>query len=328
MDTKQGQTRARGRFAPSPTGSLHLGSALSALLAWLSIRSKNGTFILRIEDVDPPREVTGAVPGIIEDLHWLGLDWDEGPDIGGPYGPYFQSGRHDIYADTIRRLARQRLIFPSTASRSELAELNIDSQRSATFFPKKLRPDRNTEPGWYQELDKLVGSHALRFVVSEDPITFIDRWSGPQSSVLADVCGDFVVRRKDGLYAYQLAVAVDDGLMEMTEVVRGRDLASSTFQQCAVMDSLGLGRPEYAHGPVICDENGGKLSKSRQSLMICSLREAGVDPRKIVGFLAAQAGIIPEYEILSPGELIKSYKNASIRVNDIILRDPELDVLQ
>jgi glutamyl-tRNA synthetase len=269
------RNRPVGRYAPSPTGDLHLGNLRTALLAWRQIRELGGSFILRIEDVDAPRTVPGCEARMIEDLRWLGLDWDEGPDVGGPAGPYRQSERSPIYEAALERLAAAGRTYPCTCSRKDLREASAPHGPEGPVYPGTCR---DADPA-AQRAHPLGAATRLR--VDREPIVgFTDAIAGPQRFDLRALCGDFIVRRRDGLWAYQLACAVDDALMGVTRVLRGDDLLTSTPRQIAVMRALGLPEPVYAHAPLVVDECGERMCKRDGSQSLRSLREAGLTPEK------------------------------------------------
>lgn len=291
----------RGRFAPSPTGLLHVGNARTALVAWLSVRCRGGSFVWRLEDLDPPRIVRGAADAAVEDLAWLGLDWDEGPEAGGPFAPYVQSARSDIYEAALRRLAEGGRLFPCTLSRRELASISSAPHpgEEESPYPASARPVHLPD-GWYDRLQK-DGAAALRFRVGEEPVRFADRVFGEFEEKVA---GDFVLRRRDGLYAYQLAVAVDDWLMEIDEVVRGSDLLASTARQLQILDALGARRPRHAHVPMVVTHDGDKLSKRDEALTLRSLRESGVGAAQLAGYLAWSLGLLERPAAVPARELV------------------------
>lgn len=267
--------RPVGRYAPSPTGELHLGNLRTALLAWQQIRELGGIFILRIEDIDGPRTVAGAEGRMIDDLRWLGIDWDEGPDIGGPAGPYRQSERGNIYEAALGRLEGAGKTYLCTCSRKQLRTAE-GSEASAPHGPEGA-----PYPGTCRAADpEIQRAHPLgaatRLRVDAKPMEFRDLSLGFQSFDLEAMCGDFIVRRRDGLWAYQLACAVDDALMGVTHVLRGEDLLSSTPRQLAVMRALGLAEPRYSHVPLVLDERGERMCKRDGSESLRSLREAGM----------------------------------------------------
>ncbi|MFN2377163.1 MAG: glutamate--tRNA ligase family protein [Candidatus Binatia bacterium] len=294
----------RGRFAPSPTGLLHVGNARTALVAWLSVRSRRGTFVWRLEDLDPPRIVRGAAEAAVEDLAWLGLDWDEDPEAGGPFAPYVQSGRSDVYEAALRRLAEGGRLFPCTLSRRELASISSAPHpgEEESPYPASARPTHLPDD-WYDRLPK-DGGAALRFRVDEEAVHFSDRVYGEFKERVA---GDFVLRRRDGLYAYQLAVAVDDWLMEIDEVVRGSDLLGSTARQLQILDALGARRPLHAHVPMVVTTDGDKLSKRDEALTLRSLRESGVKAAQLAGYLGWSLGLLERPAAISANELVEVF---------------------
>lgn len=293
----------RGRFAPSPTSLLHLGNARTALLAWLQVRAAGGQFLLRDEDLDPDRSLSQYVAAYLGDLHWLGLDWDEGPDVGGPRAPYHQSRRHDRYAAAIDRLDAAGLVYPCYCTRAEL--------RAAPGAPHGLQPVypgtcRNLTPAQRAEQAAAGRQPALRVRVDET-FGFEDLVCGPQEADLARDCGDFAVRRGDGAFAYQLAVALDDADMEITHVLRGADLLDSTFRQLFLLRRLGRPAPLYAHVPLVIDPTGRRLSKRDGDLTLAALRGAGVPPERLVGYLAWLSGLVPKGIACRPAELIAGF---------------------
>ncbi len=277
-----------GRFAPSPTGDLHVGSALAALAAWASARSAGGRFVYRVEDLDGPRAVPGSSERQIEDARWLGLDWDEGPDVGGPHGPYRQSERDALYEAALQRLAKAGHLFPCRVSRKDLLELASAPHGADGLppYPVALRP-RDLAPDWF---DRGPRDAALRFAVEAGAVAFEDRVVGRVVEDVRQSVGDVVLKRRDGVYAYQLAVVVDDLAMGVTEVVRGMDLLDSTARQIRLIEALGGTVPTYAHVPLLVNARGEKLSKRDGALTVRSLREAGVSSEALVGWLAAALG--------------------------------------
>lgn len=220
----------RGRFAPSPTGYIHLGNVWSALLAWLQVRQAGGTLVLRIEDIDEQRSKPIYTQALMEDLHWLGLNWDEGPDVGGPYGPYIQQERYDRYDAALEKLHKAGLLYPCYCSRARLQAVGAPHAGEHTVYDghcygmsEAQRQQMTKKPSW-------------RVHVPARIISFTDGVYGTFHEDLACCCGDFVVRRADDMYAYQLAVSVDDGAMAVTHVLRGEDLLSSTAQQIWLME--------------------------------------------------------------------------------------------
>jgi glutamyl-tRNA synthetase len=291
----------RGRYAPSPTGLIHVGNARTALVAWLSVRSRGGTFVWRLEDLDPPRVVPGMADAAMEDLRWLGLDWDE--------GPYVQSQRSAVYEEAIGRLAAAGRLFPCRRSRKDLQTLASaphGSEDSAPY-PAAFRPE-TLDPDW---LDRLRATErpdaALRFLVHDRPVEWTDRVYGPRAERVDRTVGDFVLKRRDGLWAYQLAVVVDDLLMGIDEVVRGADLLDSTARQIQLLEALGGKPPAWAHIPLVVNAQREKLSKRDAGLTLRSLREAGIRPEALAGYLGWSLGLLERSEPCSAAELIERF---------------------
>jgi glutamyl-tRNA synthetase len=293
-ETSGGRVTAemRGRYAPSPTGDLHLGNLRTALLAWMAARRSGGRFVLRIEDLDRPRTRPGATQRIIDDLRWLGLEWDEGPDVGGMYGPYEQSRREAIYDAALARLRDAGAIYPCFCSRADLARI-ASVPAGAEDEPPYPGICRSLSPREVAARLAAGRRPAWRFRVPSSIIRFSDGGSGPQEQNVATVVGDFIVRRSDGIIAYQLAVVVDDALMRITQVVRGADLLGSTARQIALFRALGWPPPAYHHVPVMTGSDGAKLSKREAAAGLEPLRAAGATAASVVGMLASSAGLWP-----------------------------------
>jgi glutamyl-tRNA synthetase len=260
---------------------LHLGNLRTALLAWRHCRALGGTFILRVEDIDLPRTVAGAEARMLDDLRWLGLDWDEGPDVGGPAGPYRQSERSEFYAAALRCLEGLGRTYPCTCSRRDLREASAPHGEptpellagESPVYPGTCR-GRNADAQWAHP-----AGAAVRFSVEEDPLVeFFEEGHGLRRFELPRLCGDFIVRRRDGLFAYQLACAVDDGLMGVTHVVRGADLLTSAPRQIALLRALGLAVPQYCHTALVADGAGLRMCKRDASYSLGALRAQGVAP--------------------------------------------------
>jgi glutamyl-tRNA synthetase len=266
----------RTRFAPSPTGDLHLGGAWTALSSWVVARRGRGKCVLRIEDLDGARVVAGAQARIEEDLRWLGLDWDD--------GPYLQSERTEAYERAIARLAAAGLVYPCDCSRTEIERI------ASAPHPGEER----IYPGRCRDLDPLRPMRrrpALRVRVPDASVAYEDGIVGPFSQNLAREVGDFVLRRSDGVFAYQLACIVDDLAMGITDVVRGDDLALSTPRQVWLAGSLGASPPRYAHVPLVIARDGGRLEKRNRTVTLRELRQAGVSPERVLGELAFGLGL-------------------------------------
>lgn len=323
---------ARGRLAPSPTGPLHLGNAAALLLAWLSLRSSNGTLVYRTEDLDSSRVVPGIADQQRRELEWLGLDWDEDDTLGGSHGPYLQSLRGQRYEAALRRLDAAGLLFPCALSRRDLADIasagGTASDSPAGGYPARLRPDHN-EPGWLERI--LSGEdrdNSVRLRVQDEVMNFNDLVLGPQGDNPALGSGDFVLRRRDSLFAYQLAVVVDDIEMGITEVVRGADLLSSTAGQLQLWHALSDREPSWAHLPLLLNDADVKLSKRDGGLELASLRAAGVSPERLVGWLAGTLGLRPSEAACRPAELLKDFSLRGLVRHNISVSNAAMDKLR
>ncbi len=294
-----------GRFAPSPTGRMHLGNVFTALLSWLSVKSRGGKWILRIEDLDPQRSKVAHTRLIEDDLHWLGLDWDEGGlDDIGPNGPYSQSRRSEIYEHYLNKLRATGYTYPCTCTRAEIMATQAPHQSDGrVIYGGTCRPVSLPHCAPLPERP-----HATRLWVPDRDIEFCDRTYGPVSVNLASHCGDFVLRRADGAWAYQLAVVVDDALMGVTEVMRGHDLLLSGAQQLYLYELLGFRAPEFAHVPLVCNMQGIRLSKRDASLSMESLRQR-FTAAQLIGILAYMAGLTPGAQPITARELISIYNH-------------------
>ena len=295
METPTGGARPRGRYAPTPSGFLHVGNARTALVAWLSARSVGGSFVMRVEDLDGPRTVVGAAQGALDDLAWLGLDWQEGPDLGGPHEPYVQSLRSAHYEHALAQLAGSGRLFPCGRSRKDLRQLATaphgGSGGGPPAYPAAWRPPALAED-WFERFRAAEGPEkAIRFKVHGRPVRFEDRLQGEWKERVDRTVGDFVLKRRDGVWAYQLAVVVDDLAMGVTEVVRGVDLLESTGRQIQLIEALGGRPPAYGHVPLVLNAEGEKLSKRDAGLTLVALREAGVHPHRLVGAFAHSLGL-------------------------------------
>lgn len=306
-----------GRFAPSPTGRMHLGNVYTALISWLAARSAGGRWILRIEDLDPQRSRTEYARQIEDDLHWLGLDWDEGGlDDRGPHGPYSQSRRSHLYENALARLRATGLTYPCRCTRADLnassAPHASDGRRiyPGTCRPAAVPPFQAVEPG----TDRPT---ATRLYVPDTPVAFTDAVFGPQTVDLARECGDFVLRRADGAWAYQLAVVVDDADMEVSQIVRGADLLASAAQQDYLRQILGLPPVQYAHLPLVCNAGGRRLSKRDPDLDMAHLRRDRT-PQQIIGLAARLAGLNPAGLSVRPADLLADFSFSRIQATPTV----------
>jgi len=305
----------RGRFAPSPSGRMHLGNVFSAMLAWLSAKSKGGEVVLRVEDLDPARSKPAFVEAILDDLHWLGLDWDIRAED--------QSRRGGAYEAALDRLREMGLLYPCYCSRDQLhaaSALHVASAphasdgriiyagicRNLTARQRALKPP----------------TRCLRVRVPDETVAFTDGLQGPQALSLQAEWGDFIVRRADGVAAYQLAVVVDDAACGVTEVVRGRDLLSSTPVQLWLYRTLGLTPPTFTHVPMLLSTDGRRLSKRDRALDLGELRKSW-PPEKVIGLLAWRCGLIDRWEVVSPRELAADFDWRRVRREDIVMTLPQ-----
>ncbi|MCL1939433.1 MAG: tRNA glutamyl-Q(34) synthetase GluQRS [Desulfovibrionaceae bacterium] len=330
----------RGRLAPSPTGRLHLGNAYAFLAAWLRTRSQGGTLILRLEDIDPERSRESFAEGIYEDLAWLGLTWDEGPDQEGSFGPYAQSRRLDRYSALLDDLQRRGLAYPCYCTRKELRLLasapHIGDE--GVPYPGTCRALSSGARLEYEDSSRKASLRlniqaslaALRTGEDEDVhalMAFRDAVLGPQAVATATWGGDFALRRSDGVVAYQLAVAADDAAMGVTEVVRGDDLAPSTPRQILLLRLMGAAPPLYAHLPLLCDASGERLAKRHQGLEIAALRRNGIGPEAIIGYLGYLAGWQAKAQPAEPSDLLSGFSLATLMGRQMRLPPDPLRVI-
>lgn len=265
----------RGRLAPSPTGYLHLGHAKTFAICVQRAREAGGELILRMEDLDPKRWKPEYIQAVYDDFEWMGLPWSEGPDIGGPYGPYMQSERRESYLDAWNRLKAQGSIYPCLRSRKDVREAAGAPHEEHGPQEKLFPPAWRAPPEAAETYASPEGANWRFRVPDGEKIQFNDALQGPQCFVAGKDFGDFVVWRKDDLPAYELAVIVDDAAMHITEVVRGRDLLLSTARQLLLYRALNETPPDFAHTELVRDAEGERLAKRHQSLSLKHLRESG-----------------------------------------------------
>ena len=299
-----------GRFAPTPSGRLHLGNLLCCLLAYLSCRSQGGRFLLRIEDLDAPRCPKCLADQCVSDLRFLGFDWDE--------PPLYQSERTDIYQQAFDRLRAMGLIYPCFCTRAQLHAAQapnlgdhepVYSRACAALTPEEIAERAKTR------------SPAMRLRVPDEDVSFVDSHFGPVCENLERDCGDVILRRSDGLFAYHLAVVVDDALSGVTEIVRGRDLLSATPRQIYLQHLLGFDTPVYRHIPLLMDSRGRRLAKRDRDLDLTALSKV-MTPEQILGMLAFSAGVIPENRPAGLAELTRVFDWRNVKREDIWLAYP------
>ncbi len=299
----------KGRFAPSPSGRMHLGNLFSFYVAWLDARSVGGRVVLRMEDLDPNRTGEPWTGRIVEDLRWLGLDWDEGYGVGGPDGPYCQRERTALYDAAFARLQSLDVVYPCWCSRAQRLAASAPhpgEERDLGHCPCRdlSRAERQARA--------MVKAPAWKVALPREIVRFRDLIQGEQAFDLARDCGDFVIRRADGVYGYQLAVTVDDALMGVTRVVRGRDLLDSAGRQLWLMDQLGYPAPVYAHVPLLLAADGRRLSKRERDLDMGALREKH-SPRALRSLLW---GLL---SMLDDAGLEQNFRTDNIMKDDIYL---------
>lgn len=335
----------KGRFAPSPTGRMHLGNVYAALMSWLSAKSQGGEWLLRIEDLDPQRSRAEYARTLMDDLLWLGLEWDEGPGRERDAGPYWQSERGNLYEQALWRLEEMGLVYPCTCTRADILATQAPHESDGrVVYRGTCRPPMTLPWEYIMGLRAgmslpvgdgasacnavtsastiALGVAALRLRVPPLPLATVvcpDRHYGAVSVNLATHCGDFIVRRRDQAWAYQLAVVVDDALMGVTEVVRGRDLLLSAPQQMYVARLLGYEPPTFAHIPLLVNEAGLRLSKRDRSLDMGVLR-ASYTPEALLGRLAHLAGLTPDEAPVHLADLIPLFSWESVPTDDIVCR--------
>ncbi|MBQ8618864.1 MAG: tRNA glutamyl-Q(34) synthetase GluQRS [Clostridia bacterium] len=301
-----------GRFAPTPSGRLHLGNLLCCLIAYLSARSQGGRFLLRIEDLDVPRCPRRLSEQCIEDLRFLGFNWDE--------APLYQSERTEIYQKTFDELARMGLVYPCFCTRAQLHAAiapnlgdhePVYSRACASLTADEIAARKKTR------------IPAMRMRVPDEVISFVDGHFGAVSENLETGSGDYIVRRSDGLFGYQLAVVIDDALSGVSEIVRGRDILFSTPRQIHLQHTLGFETPSYFHIPLLMDANGRRLAKRDRDLDLTALSRS-MTPERILGMLAYSAGIIPENRPMGLEALTRIFDWKNVKKGDIRLAyDPQ-----
>lgn len=303
-----------GRFAPTPSGRIHLGNILCAMLSWLSVRSVGGRYLLRIEDLDAMRCPRSLADLIEDDLHWFGIDWDDGGSAGGEQ--WYQSNRFDLYDTCYQQLEEQGLLYPCFCSRAELHAAQAPHRSDGTYVyagtcrsltPEQIAEKRKRRPP------------ATRVMVPDRVVSFVDGCQGRYTENLAQDCGDFIIRRSDGVYGYQLAVVADDAAMGVTEVVRGRDLLESTPRQLYLYEKLGLQAPEFYHIPLLTAPDGRRLSKRDGDLDLGVLRKKFGRPEPMIGMLAAAIGLRPTAQPITLRELAVDFSWDKIPKEDVAL---------
>ena len=302
----------RGRFAPTPSGRMHLGNLLAALLAWLDVRSNRGELVLRIEDLDQQRTSPAFAQQLMDDLRWLGLDWDE----GGLEPDYMQSRRTAYYEDAFRVLEGKGLVYPCYCTRTErMAASAPHRDDGAVVYSGKCF---HLTAGERAALERQGRRPAWRVRCPDVEVALEDGNCGLYAENLARDCGDFIVRRSDGVFAYQLAVVVDDALMGVNHVVRGRDLLCSAPRQAWLHQVLGYEPPRFFHTPLLLAPDGRRLAKRDHDLDMGALR-ARYGPEELTGLLAVYAGLLDRPEKVTAKELVYQFSWAKVPKNDVVV---------
>ena len=303
-------TPIRGRFAPSPSGRMHLGNLWSCLLAWLAARSAGGGMVLRLEDLDPDRCRPEFCDQVMRDLEWLGLDWDG--------QPIYQSRRTEAYAAAFHALEERGLVYPCFCTRAQrLAASAPHRSVGGVLYSGRCRHLTPAE----RETLSAQRAPAWRVQVPEETVSFRDQIQGDYAQNLAAECGDFILRRSDGVYAYQLAVVTDDAEAGVTQVVRGSDLLSSTPRQIWRQRQLGFPEPDYYHVPLLIAPDGRRLSKRERDLDMGALRER-YTPEALLGLLAHACGLLSHSEAVRADELAKEFSWRMVRKENIVIANP------
>jgi len=309
-----------GRLAPSPTGALHLGNARTFLIAWLRCRSAGGRLLLRMEDLDHPKNKAGAAAAALEDLRWLGLDWDEGPDCGGPHGPYTQSERTARYQEALACLQQKGLVYPCVCSRRDVEQGQSAPHTEEGLYYSGTCRGRFTDYAAAAATLEPGRLPAWRMVVPRgESVAFEDGFARHYEQDVSAAVGDFVLARDPLGAGYMLAVVVDDAAMGVTEVVRGDDLLSATPRQLLIYRALGLEPPDFLHVPLVVSEEGRRLAKRHGDTRISALRAAGLRPAQVVGLLAWWCGWAAWQEEVLPQELLARFDLKKIPRTSVVL---------
>jgi len=322
--------KLRGRLAPSPTGALHLGNIRTFMVTWLMARSRGGELVMRIEDLDHPKNKPGAVEGMIDDLRWLGFDWDEGypstssgqVGCGSDDKAYIQSQRVDLYAEALEKLKAQNLVYPCICSRKDVeAGLSAPHSDECLFYNGHCR---NRYPDFASAQAELPSRRipAWRFKVpADEAVSFTDGFCGEYSQIPSELSGDFVLARHEFGAGYMLAVVVDDDAMGINQIVRGDDLLAATPRQLLIYRALGLEPPEYIHLPLVVGTDGRRLAKRHGDTRVSAFREAGISAEKIIGALAASCGWAKRGEEISLSDLLPRFDMNLLPHEPFVWRD-------
>ncbi len=310
-------TGVRVRFAPSPTGELHVGNARTALFNWLFARRHGGTFVLRVEDTDQSRTTTAFEENLLDELRWLGIDWDEGPEAGGAYGPYHQTERLDIYRGCLDRLIAEGKVYPCYCTEAEL-EAERAALVASRLMPRYMGKCRELSEAQEKQLRAEGRQPVWRFRVDAGPITFEDLIRGPMV-FQGEAIGDFIIVRSNGIPAYNFAVVADDHAMEISHVIRGEDHLSNTAAQVLLYRALGFAPPVFAHHGLVLGKDHTKLSKRHGATSVGAFRRRGVLPEALLNYLALMGSsfeggreVVPAKEISEGFSLERTGKGGAV----------------
>lgn len=314
----------RLRFAPSPTGALHLGNARTALVNWLVARGCGGTLILRVEDTDEKRNVEGAEQRILEDLRWLGIDWDEGPDVGGGHGPYRQSERRQRHQAVVADLLESGAGYYCFEDAAAIRVARAEAREVGQPFDW---PGRAIDPQVARGRVAAGERAVVRFRAPSDPVRFVDGLRG-ETGVAADQMSDFVLARADGSPTYQLAVVADDHEMAITHVIRGQDHLSNTPGQVSLYAALGWDAPRFTHLPLVLGEDRSRLSKRHGATSVAAMRESGVLGEALANYLVVLGWAPPdEHEVLDAAALVDAFDLAGLSSTNVVFDQDKLEWL-
>ena len=300
MEAASSSAPVVGRFAPSPTGRMHAGNVFAALTAWLVAKSQGGRIVLRIEDLDAERSKPVYIDAVQRDFEALGLTWDE--------GPYFQHDRTEAYRAAYDELRERGLVYPCFCTRADLHAASAPHRGEKPVYPGTCRHLSDGE----RAVRAQQRMPAQRLIVPDREVAFVDQVQGSYAQNLAADCGDFLVQRSDGAFAYQLAVVVDDAAQGVTSVVRGVDLLCSTPQQLYLQELLGLPHPAYAHIPLLVAERDRRLSKRDRDASLDALLARFKTPESVIGHIAGITGLAPTCDPATPEELLATFDLAAL----------------
>ena len=315
--------KVRVRFAPSPTGALHLGGARTALFNWLFARHHGGTFILRIEDTDQTRSTAEAVKAIYDGMDWLGLDWDEGPKVDGPYGPYYQTQRLNIYKEHIEKLLKEGKAYRCFCTAEELDRKRKEAaeRKEAPKYDGTCRKLSTEEIN--QKMEAGI-SHVIRFMMPAGEVTEVDDLVRGKVRFENDVLDDFVILKSDGFPTYNFAAVIDDHLMDITHVIRGDDHLSNTPRQIVLYQAFGFNLPQFAHIPMILGADKARLSKRHGATSVIAYKDLGYLPEAMINYLAKLGWGYKDEEIFSREDLIKKFSLDTVTKSSAIFNMEKL----